>query len=249
VTVPRRLRAALACLLAAAACTGDDGARFVDRTWPADPEFINGGECPASRHDDLPDDAGCVSTVERAGERLVVYALLDRDAKPRSWRLRFDSGERETDRRLRAGNVTSYPRAIGATDLDSNGEPEWWVKVRDYASHGAAWAGLHLLVGDGDGGLAPVAYERQPLTVNFGGISRLGEGATCRDGDLVTLRVWARDRQNTRWWVSERRYAIDGGRATLVEKRRRSLVIESYADPDLARNYRVECDGQTFTPY
>lgn len=214
----------------------------------ADPEFINGGECPPSSHEELPSDAGCVSSVVEGDESLLVYALLDRAAKPRLWRLRFASGERSLDRRLRAGNVTSYPRALGATDVDADGTPEWWVKVADYASHGAAWAGLNLFVFTGDA-LEPVTHEGEPLTINVGGISRLGEGATCRDGRLVALRVWARDRQNTRWWISERTFELDGTRARLIDRRRRPLEIETYSDPRLAHNYRVECDGKTFTPY
>ena len=245
----RRVTAwALVCVLSLAACGGSDGPAPARTGPPAEPEFVNGQPCPASRHAELPDDAGCVSSATRGDQRLLVYALLNRAEKPRSWRLRFESGDTETDRRLRAGNVTSYPRALGATDLNSDGSAEWWVKVADYASHGAAWAGLNLFVPTGDA-LSPVTFEGEPLTINFGGISRLGEGAECRDGELVALRVWARDRQNTKWWISERRFEVTGTTATLLGRRRVSLEIENYADPDLARNYRVECDGETFTPY
>lgn len=228
------------------ACAGETAAP--DRLPATDPEFVNGEDCPASRHSELPDDAGCVSSVVDGGSRLLVYALLDRKSKPRLWRMRFTSDDGAVEQRLRAGNVTSYPRAVGATDFDSDGATEWWVKVADYASHGAAWAGLNVFLVEDDA-LVPVTYEGEPLTIDFGGISRLGEGATCREGHLVALRVWARDRQNTRWWISERRYELDGTRARLLDRRRRSLVIESYADPDLARNYQVRCDGQTFTPF
>ncbi|HEX2195867.1 MAG TPA: hypothetical protein VHJ76_02985 [Actinomycetota bacterium] len=244
-----RAAATILALVSVVACAETDGGG--ERTAPspaAEPEFVNGGECPPAGHAELPEDAGCVSSVVSDDDRLVVYALLNRTRKPRLWRIRLTTQGHEIDRRLRAGNVTSYPRAVGATDLDSDGRTEWWVKTADYASHGAAWAGLTLFVVD-DGALVPVESEGRPLTVNFGGISRLGEGATCRDGDLVVLRVWARDRQNERWWISERRYALDGTRARLLDRRRRSLVIESYADPDLARNYQVNCDGQTFTPF
>ena len=239
---------ALVCVLPFVAC-GGSGEPTPARGGPAaEPEFVNGQPCPASRHAELPDDAGCVSSATREDERLLVYALLGRGDRPRSWRLRFESGGAETDRRLRAGNVTSYPRALGATDLNSDGTAEWWVKVADYASHGAAWAGLNLFVPAGDA-LTPVTFEGEPLTINFGGISRLGEGAECRGGELVALRVWARDRQNTKWWISERRFEITGTTARLLGRRRVPLVIETYSDPDLARNYRVECDGRTFTPY
>lgn len=241
------VHAALVCA-ALVACSNAEPTAAQPEPRVADREFVNGGDCPPSRHDDLPADAGCVSTIVQGDDRLRVYALLGSDAKPRRWRLRFASGGDEVDRRLRAGNVTSYPRALGATDVNGDGAPEWWVKVRDYASHGAAWGGLNLFVSDGDA-FVPIEHEGEPLTINFGGISRLGEGATCRGDRLVALRVWARDRQNTRWWVSERTFALEGTTATLLGKRRRSLEIESYADQRLARNYRVECDGATFTPY
>ncbi len=213
-----------------------------------EPEFVNGGDCPLSRHPDLPADAGCVSSVTEGAQTLLVYALLDSDAKPRKWRLRMTGAGLEVDQRLRAGNVTSYPRAMGVTDLDDDRQPEWWVKVADYASHGAPWAGLNLFVSTA-GALRPVTYEGEPLTINFGGISRMGEGAVCRDGYLVVLRAWTFDRQNTRWRVSERRYELEGTRARLLDRQRRSLVVESYTDPDLVRNYRVQCDGSTFTPF
>lgn len=211
-------------------------------------DFINGGDCPLSRHPELPADAGCVTAVTQGAQTLLVYALLDSDDKPRAWRLRLTGGDDDVDQRLRAGTVTSYPRAVGVTDLDGDRMSEWWVKVADYASHGAAWAGLNLFVSTPDA-LVPVTYVGEPLTVDFGGISRLGEGAVCRDGYLVVLRVSALDRQNTRWRVSERRYELKGTRASLVDRQLRTLVVDSYTDPDLVRNYRVRCDGSTFTPF
>jgi hypothetical protein len=241
---------ALAVAVVTAACARDEERPGPAAASPeaADPEFINGGDCPASRHDDLPAGAGCVSTVGKGDETLRVYAVLDDEAKPRAWRLRLDGGERDVDQRLRAGNVASYPRAVGVTDLNDDGVPEWWVKTADYASHGAPWAGLSLFVPDGSS-LARVRYEGEPFTVNFGGISRLGEGAACRDGLLVTLRAWTLDRQNRHWKVSERRFRLEGATVHLVDKQRRSLDVESYTDPDLQRNYRVECDGATFTTF
>ncbi|HEV2756573.1 MAG TPA: hypothetical protein VG318_12455 [Actinomycetota bacterium] len=240
--------AAAACLILLSGCAQDRDAQAPRPTPAAEPEFVNGGECPASRHDELPPDAGCVSSVTEAGERLLVYALVDAEDKPRSWWMRFSSGGDSVGQRLRAGHVTSYPRAVGVTDLDDDGRREWWVKVVDYASHGAPWAGLNVFLFEGDG-LSPVTYEGRPLAVDFGGISRLGEGAACRGGDLVVLRVWALDRQNTRWRVSERTYDLEGTRARLVDREQRLLVVDSYTDPDLVRNYRVQCDGSTFTPF
>lgn len=189
-----------------------------------------------------------MSSVEGGGQELLVYALLDSNARPRTWRLRLSGRGDEIDQRLRRGKAISYPRAVGVTDLDDDRRSEWWVKVADYGSHGAAWAGLNLFLSK-SGALEPVTYEGEPLTVDFGGISRLGEGAVCRGGDLVVVRVWALDRQNTHWRISERRYELDGTRARFVGRGSRVLVVESYADPELARNYRVRCDGHTFTPF
>lgn len=235
------------------ACTRDAGdapepvARA--RTETPGSDFINGGDCPPSPDPALPADAGCVSSVTNGAETLQVYALLDSDGRPRTWRLRLSGGADEVDQKLRGGGGgISYPRAIGVTDLDDDRLPEWWVKVADFGSHGAAWAGLNLFVSSA-GALAPVTYEGEPLMVDFGGISRLGEGAACRDGYLVALRAWALDRQNTHWRVSERRYELEGTHARLVGREIRSMTVDSYTDPDLTRNYRVECDGSTFTPF
>lgn len=53
---------------------------------------------------------------------LLVYALLNEDSKPRSWRLRLTSDEHDIDQPLRAGSDFSYPRAVGASDVDGDGD-------------------------------------------------------------------------------------------------------------------------------
>lgn len=239
---------ALAGFLAGCAGGDDPSPAAAPTPSPVEIGFFSGGECPPAPYDDLPDDAGCATAASDGDARLTVYALLDDEAKPRAWRVRLAGEGAEIDQNLREANVWSYPRALGATDIDRDGEREWWLKVADYGSHGAAWGGLHVFVVRG-GALVPVTFEGEPLTVDFGGISRLGQGAVCRDGRLVLLRVWARDRQNTRWWVSERTLEIEEGRARLVDTRRRTIAVDSYTDPSLVRNYRVRCDGTTFTPF
>ncbi|HVF53921.1 MAG TPA: hypothetical protein VNC78_10020 [Actinomycetota bacterium] len=215
---------------------------------PTPPAFSNGGDCPASSDPALPSDAGCVTSVTVGEEQLSVYALLNRASRPRSWHLHLRSGEREIDQRLHAGNDFSYPRAIGGSDVDLDGVGEWWVKVVDYTSHGAPWSGLNLFIRQGSG-LVALSFEGHPLAINFGGISRLGEGAACRDGDLVLLRAEAIDRRNTQWTISERTFEVRGSRAHLLERRQYVLVIEDYNDPLLDPYFRVDCQGVTFTPF
>jgi hypothetical protein len=246
---PLRTFVLVAVLLAA--CSGESAPQPPEAeatSSPSDPPFVNGSPCPASAHDELPEDAGCVSSVTGEGEQLLVYALLDPEDMPRRWRIRLSRDGEAVDQRLRAGNVTSYPRAVGVTDLNDDGDREWWVKTADYASHGAPWAGLSIFLATGDE-LARVTYKGEPLVVNFGGITKLGEGAVCRDGRLVVLRAWTLDRQNKHWRVSERTYELAGTRARFVGRTRRSFAVESYTDPDLVENYRVSCDGSTFTPF
>lgn len=249
---------AVACTILLSACSrGSGGAPGAgaaapspspSRSGASEPDFFSGGRCPRSPYPELPAEAGCVTSAVEGDERLLVYALLGRGDKPRAWRARLVGAGDELDQRLRQSNVWSYPRALGATDVDHDGGLEWWIKVADYGSHGAAWGGLNVYV-LARGALRPVTFEGEPLTVDFGGITRLGQGAVCRDGELVVLRAWARDRRNTRWWVSERRLELDGRRAHFLGRTQRSLVVDSYVDPDLVRNYRVECYGKTFTPF
>lgn len=196
----------------------------------------------------LPAGIGCVTSVASGDRRLFVYASIDDAGNPKSWHLRLIEGDRQEDRALPGGTVASYPRAVAVTDVDDDGSPDWWVKVRDYASHGAPWGGLFLYVERG-GTIAPLRYQGAPLVIDFGGITRLGEGAACRDGDLVLLRAEAKDRRNLRWATSERRFAIEGRSARLVDRTQSTLVIEDYNDPDLDPYYEVTCDGVSFSVF
>ncbi|MGI8708768.1 MAG: hypothetical protein ACR2LG_11320 [Actinomycetota bacterium] len=172
-----------------------------------DAAFVNGGDCAEAVEPGLPSDAGCVTSASGGDEVLLVYALLDEDSKPRSWRLRLTSDEHDIDQPLRAGSDFSYPRAVGASDVDGDGDQEWWVKVMDLAGHGAPWARLNLFFVTDDA-LTPLASGGKPLAINYGGISRFGEGAECKEGRLVLLRAEAQNPRNTRWTVSRRSFEL-----------------------------------------
>ena len=205
---------------------------------------MNGGVCsPAGAG--FPSGTGCLTTVNDGDATLSVYARLNEDAKPRAWRIRLVHEGQGIDQPLRAGNEFSYPRAVGASDVDLDGRQEWWVKVLDLAGHGAPWARLNLFF-VADDALIPLTSDGEPFPINYGGISRFGEGAACRDGRLVLLRAEAQDPRNTRWTVSERSFEIEGTTATFAGRREASLSIQGYNDPDLNPYYRVDCDGFSY---
>jgi hypothetical protein len=214
----------------------------------ARPGFANGAACERSSDPSLRAPAGCVTSLSAGDETMVVYAVLGRDRFPEEWRIRLQTPGGRVERRLPFGTVTAYPRVAAVSDLNRDGDPDWWwVKTLDYASHGALWGGLQVFVGDG-ASLEPIVHEGEPLVVNFGGISRLGEGARCEPGGLALLRVEAKDRQNTNWSMSRRVFSVEGTQATFEERLENVLEIESYSDPRLHRNYRVDCFGAVFTP-
>lgn len=204
---------------------------------PVTDAFVNGGRCPAASSEDLPSDAGCVTT---AGG-LIVYALLDDAARPISWHTRL----RGADQRLRAGNAFSYPRAIAELDLIGDDDPEWLIKTFDLASHGTNWQQLGLFVLD-DRRLAQVTYEGEAFPIRVGGISRMGEGARCVDGGLMILRTEAENRVNTRWSTSETYYRIEGTRAFRGEREGGMLRLRGYNDPKLDPFYRIGCGEFTY---
>lgn len=212
---------------------------------PSETSFVNGGECDAAVEPGLPSTAGCVTSVASGNEVLFVYALLNDRSRPRKWRLRLTSNGRDIDQPLRAGSDFSYPRAVGASDVDLDGRPEWWVKVMDLAGHGTAWARLNLFFVRGDG-LTALSSEGTPLAINYGGISRFGEGAECKTGRLVLLRAEAQNPRNTRWTVSTRPFQLRGASATPLGRSETSLQIEDYNDPDLDPYYRITCGAFVF---
>ena len=174
----RRCLIAYLLVMALGACSNPGReARPQASSAPSSPEptFVNGGVCsPAGSG--FPSDAGCLTTVNEGDATLSVYALLKGGDKPRAWRIRLDHEGQEIDQPLRAGNEFSYPRAVGASDVDLDGRQEWWIKVLDLAGHGAPWARLNLFF-VGDDALIPLSSGGEPLAINYGGISRFGEGA------------------------------------------------------------------------
>jgi hypothetical protein len=97
-----------------------------------------------------------------------------------------------------------------------------------------------------DGGLRTVDYERSPLALNVGGISRLGEGIECIDGNLVLLRAEAQNTRNTRWSYSARVFAVD--ESDFIERTTGRLTISDYNDPALDRFYGLNCGDLHYAP-
>jgi hypothetical protein len=202
--------------------------------------LVNGGVCPAGDVGQLGDRLGCVTTAHSDDATLFVYAIVDGESFPVKWRIRYETDDAVIDQALEAGNPFSYPRAIGAVDVDEDGTDEWLIKNVDLAGHGTNWQRLQIYFVDDDRLLSPT-YEGEPLYVNVGGISRMGEGARCENGRLILLRVEAKDRQNTIWEYSERVLDIGPSRAELVTRREGKLRLSDYNDPKLDPYYRLEC--------
>lgn len=209
---------------------------------PSETSFVNGGKCPSAEDAMSDPNAGCLSTATWGDMVFSVYARLDKKDRPRSWQMQVTEPGGTLIQGLPAGNPYSYPRAVGATDIDGDGQPEWWVKVMDFTSHGAPWSRLNLFVMAQDA-LSPITYDAEPLSVNVGGIARLGEGAVCRKDRLVLLRAEAQNVRNTRWRVVERSFEIAGRSARFLKRTESTLVIDDYNDPDLDPYYLVDCEG------
>ena len=221
-----------------AACSSGETQRGPEPTASA-PEFVNGGECVPDT-EGLHPRAGCVTSAHGGGASLFIYAIVGNDDRPKRWRLRYEADDVEIDQPLEAGNPFSYPRAIGAIDVEGDGAQEWLIKTVDLASHGTNWQRLHLFVHDDDR-FVPVRYEGEPLSVNVGGPSRLGEGARCDDGHFVLLRTEAQNRINTVWSFSERFFERKGAHVEFITRREGRLRLTGYNDPDLDPYYQLEC--------
>ena len=238
----------LAIVLLCTACSSKSPSPPADRSpspSSSPSAFVNGGDCPGAADPALPEDAGCTSVVIAGEATFTVYGLLNDEARPKAWRMRLTTPDDDIDQVLRAGNDFSYPRVVGAADIDSDGSTEWWVRVVDYTSHGAPWSGLNVFF-TGEDELVPLSLEGKPFMINYGGIARLGEGATCNEGALSLLRAEAANRINTRWTVSGRNYELEGTNARLVARDEGTLTITDYNDPDLDPYYRVDCNGFVF---
>lgn len=214
-------------------------------------DFVSGKECPPAERSELPARTGCVTTAEGDADgdgtmdRLFLYARLGDDAKPRSWHVKVMTSTSEYQDRVDAGHGTSYPRAVGAADVDGDGKDEWWIKIYDLASHGTDWQRTNAFVLQDDG-FVPVTFDGEPLHMNVGGISRMGEGVACRDGQLILLRAEAKNVRNTRWRFSERRYSLHGAEARFEERTEGWLLLDHYNDPKLDPYYRIECLGISY---
>lgn len=236
----RRTLAIALCLLAACS-SGEEPERAEPGPFASAPEFVNGGECVPDTTNRLHPKAGCVTTAHGSEGALSVYAIMDRDSRPRVWRINLDTGSVVTDTELEAGNPFSYPRALAAIDVNGDGVEEWLIKAVDLAGHGTNWQRLQIFVVTEDDDLEPVTSEGEPLLVNVGGTSRLGEGARCDGEHFVLLRTEAENRQNTVWSFSERRYEIRGSKALFVDRRDGELHLSDYNDPQLDPYYRITC--------
>jgi hypothetical protein len=190
---------------------------------------------------ELPEDAGCITSVEGSRGTLIVYALVDDERVPRSWHIRLETDIGAIDQPLDAGNPYSYPRAIGAADINGDGAQEWWIKAVDLTGHGTPWQRANVFTQVLDS-LEPITLDGDVMPINVGGISRLGEGATCRNGHLVLLRAEAKNVRNTRWVYSERTYELDETRARLIRRTENVLRLTDYNDPKLDRFYAIRCN-------
>jgi len=233
-----------------ASCSGerspDSAATGKASPAPTERDFVSGGDCPSAVDPELPARSGCVSVVRHGVLELVVYALLDQEDRPRKWWVQLTGPDQEVIQRLDVGS--DYPRAQGASDVDGDGRYEWWIRMGDYASHGATWGYMNLFFFE-RGELVPLTFEGRPLAVNYGGISRLGEGAECRNDNLILLRAEAQDVRNTRWDTSERTLSIEDHEAVLLSHEQHTVVVDSYVDPRIRRYFRVECRGDVFLPF
>lgn len=214
-------------------------------------EMINGEACPPAGPS-LPPTAGCATSVagdfdgDGGDDRATVYAEVDDDLMPQSWRLRvlMDAGER-IDGPLDSGTRYSYPRVVGRADVQRDGVDELFVKVGDQLYHSGATRVLNMLVLDGDE-MVTVTRRGAPLAIRVGGIWRFAEGAECRRNRIALLRVETRNTSNTRWWLSERFYVLEGSRVRLVKRREDVFRIPKYYDPALDPFFELNCGDLSF---
>jgi len=247
-----RPRASLIVLMVAASLVGCSGTEREGTPPVGIPrKMVNGEPCPPAGPS-LPTTAGCATSVagdfdgDGEDDRATIYAELDDDLLPRSWRLQVlnDTGER-IDRALDAGSRFSYPRVVGHADVQGDGRDELFVKVGDQLYHSGATRVLNMFVFDGDE-LVPVTNRGATLAIRVGGIWRFAEGAECRRGRLVLLRAETRNTTNTRWWSSERYYTLEGTRARLAERGEDVFRIPQYYDPALDRFFELNCGDLSF---
>jgi hypothetical protein len=240
----------LAGLLCAACSESSPRARSEPEPLPTD--FINGSTCEPLEVSRLPEDSGCATEVkdetsEGTTDTLLVYALLDDEGYPRSWHTRLRTSSGTSDQPLDAGSRHSYPRAVGAADVDGDGASEWFIKTLDLGGHGTSWKQLNVYVPRANR-LEVVTFEGEPLALRVGGTSRMGEGIGCDEGKLELLRAEAQNIRNTRWDASVRSFELDGSKASFVAREGNTLSLSDYNDPDLNPFYRLNCGELTYLP-
>lgn len=254
----RRALVVVAAVLLAACALGDNPTLPVAEATSSHPvaefaSFDNGGRCPRDDAPELPGGAGCISAVEGNfdgrgdTDRFFAFALVGEDRRPQRWRvaLRTDSGAETA--KLAAGTEHSYPRVIGAADADGDGADEVFIKVLDFLFHSAGSGVMTIFRFDEDRIVRVRDEEGSFFDFRVGGVTRLGEGAACRDAtgdgqhEFIVHRVSATNVRNTRWTQSERIYRWDGNVLTLVDRRQGILRISDYNDPKLDPFYQLRC--------
>jgi hypothetical protein len=251
-TSVRRLGVLVLVALLIGSCS-EASPRAQDEPRPLPTDFTNGSTCERLEVSRLPENSGCATEVEddAAGDgspaTLMVYALLDDDGYPRSWHTRLRTSSGTSDQPLDAGSRYSYPRAVGAEDVDGDGGSEWFIKTLDLGGHGTSWKQLNVYVLNG-ARLEVVTFEGEPLALRVGGTSRMGEGIGCHDGRLELLRAEAQNIRNTHWETSVRSFELDGSKASFVARTGGRLNLSDYNDPDLNPFYRLNCGELTYLP-
>lgn len=220
---------------------------------PSPTGFVNGGTCERASSRDLPPGSGCATSVlgdvdaDGVEDTVTVFAGLRPDGRPDSWRLMVTTATAAVEQELDAGTDFSYPRAVGLVDIDGDARSELFVKTFDLTGHGTPWQNLNVFSVH-EGRVKVVSYEGEPLPIRVGGISRMGEGATCDGGNLILLRAEAKNVRNTHWSTSERRFRVHGSRARFIDRKARRLILTDYNDPALDPFYRLECGDVSYPP-
>lgn len=246
-------------IFACASCAREDGRR-AEGSAPPPPSprndlFVTGEPCADQSIEDAP--TGCATRVKAnldgrgPEEEILLYARLDAEGYPRSWHVALDDDDGlSSQRRVAMGSDVSYPRLIGATDVNRDGREEVFAVALEHFLHGAVTQDVALLVLTGGKEIERVRLAGEgALKLTNLRFARLAQGARCKDvvGDegreLVSTRVWSVDRQNRTWRWSRRFYSLDGEVARFVERRAGKLHVSGYNDPALDAFFNIRCDN------
>lgn len=220
--------------------------------------FENGGRCPEVNITEVPGPLGCATATEAdldgdgTLETVAVIAALKPDGYPRHWHLDVFSGPDRSS--LRAGvsfprNEHSYPKLIGAADLDGDGADEIFVKVLDHLFHSGGSQVVEAFHLPDRGTLEPVRVRGEgPLTFTVGGLTRFGEGAVCEAPMFTLVRIDAVDLHYTRWEVSRRTYRFEHGKLVRSGGSHEILRTSDFNDPAVDPFYRLRCGALVYPP-